>query len=241
MRRTVGRLSSRQVANAKPKRGREAVLLADGGNLYLQCTLGADGNVRRSWLFRYEATAAAGRWVWARSTRSGWARPGTRPAACASRSLTTSTHGGQAPAACGATAGGRQGNELRPLRRGLPRHPRDRLEERQAPPAMADDAHEVLQLHFRPAGEGSTPTSCCACSPRCGPPAPRRPRACAAESSGCWPGPRAAACATAKIPRAGADISTRCWPRPRRSAGQASLRPALSGDPGLHGRAARPR
>jgi integrase len=30
------------------------VLLADGGNLYLQCTFGADGNVRRSWLFRYE-------------------------------------------------------------------------------------------------------------------------------------------------------------------------------------------
>jgi integrase len=53
MRRTVGRLSSRQVANAKPK-GRPAVLLADGGNLYLQCTLGADGSVRRSWLFRYE-------------------------------------------------------------------------------------------------------------------------------------------------------------------------------------------
>jgi integrase len=30
------------------------MLLADGGNLYLQCTLGTDGNVRRSWLFRYE-------------------------------------------------------------------------------------------------------------------------------------------------------------------------------------------
>jgi integrase len=30
------------------------MLLADGGNLYLQCTLGADGSVRRSWLFRYE-------------------------------------------------------------------------------------------------------------------------------------------------------------------------------------------
>ena len=54
MRRRIGRLSSRQVANAKPQRGREAALLADGGNLYLQCTLGADGSVRRSWLFRYE-------------------------------------------------------------------------------------------------------------------------------------------------------------------------------------------
>jgi integrase len=54
VRRTVGRLSSKQVANARPKRGRDAMLLADGGNLYLQCTLGADGSVRRSWLFRYE-------------------------------------------------------------------------------------------------------------------------------------------------------------------------------------------
>jgi integrase len=30
------------------------MLLADGGNLYLQCTLGTDGHVRRSWVFRYE-------------------------------------------------------------------------------------------------------------------------------------------------------------------------------------------
>jgi integrase len=48
VRRTVGRLTSRQVANAKPG------YLADGGNLYLECTLGADGSVRRSWVFRYE-------------------------------------------------------------------------------------------------------------------------------------------------------------------------------------------
>ena len=54
MRRRIGRLSPKQVANAKPQGGREAALLADGGNLYLQCTLGADGSVRRSWLFRYE-------------------------------------------------------------------------------------------------------------------------------------------------------------------------------------------
>jgi integrase len=54
LRRRIGRLSPKQVANAKPKGGREAALLADGGNLYLQCTLGADGSVRRSWLFRYE-------------------------------------------------------------------------------------------------------------------------------------------------------------------------------------------
>jgi integrase len=42
------------VQHAKPKRGRDWALLADGGNLYLQCTLSADGSVRRSWVFRYE-------------------------------------------------------------------------------------------------------------------------------------------------------------------------------------------
>jgi integrase len=54
MPRTIGRLTQKQVANAKPPKGRPAVLLADGANLYLQCTLGADDSVRRSWLFRYE-------------------------------------------------------------------------------------------------------------------------------------------------------------------------------------------
>jgi hypothetical protein len=47
--RTVSRLSQLQVRNAKREK-----LLADGGGLYLQVTLGAKGNVRRSWLFRYE-------------------------------------------------------------------------------------------------------------------------------------------------------------------------------------------
>src|SRR5262249_30098338 len=32
----------------------DSVLLADGGNLYLQCTRGKEGHIRRSWLFRYE-------------------------------------------------------------------------------------------------------------------------------------------------------------------------------------------
>jgi len=45
---------ARQVNNAKPKRGRDASLLADGGNLYLQLTRGDGDHVRRSWLFRYE-------------------------------------------------------------------------------------------------------------------------------------------------------------------------------------------
>jgi integrase len=52
MGRTIERLSARTVVTAKPK-GRKALLLADGGNLYLQCTAGADGTVRRSWIFRY--------------------------------------------------------------------------------------------------------------------------------------------------------------------------------------------
>jgi integrase len=50
----VGRLAARQVNNAKPKRGLDASLLADGGNLYLQLTRGDGDHVRRSWLFRYE-------------------------------------------------------------------------------------------------------------------------------------------------------------------------------------------
>jgi hypothetical protein len=54
VRRTIGRLTSREVASSKPKRGFDAALLADGGNLYLQMTSGDGEHVRRSWLFRYE-------------------------------------------------------------------------------------------------------------------------------------------------------------------------------------------
>ena len=55
MPRVLGKLSQRRVATAKPKRGRKALVLADGGNLYLQATLADDGiTVRRSWVFRYE-------------------------------------------------------------------------------------------------------------------------------------------------------------------------------------------
>ena len=53
-RRTIGKLSPARVRTAKPKPGRNALVLADGGNLYLQCTLGAEGHIRRSWCFRYE-------------------------------------------------------------------------------------------------------------------------------------------------------------------------------------------
>ena len=54
MPRLVGRLSPKQVQHAKPKDGRPAILLADGGNLYLQATRGADDHVRRSWVFKFE-------------------------------------------------------------------------------------------------------------------------------------------------------------------------------------------
>src|SRR5579871_5320250 len=61
MARTLGgRLTDREVRNAQPPKGCDAGLIADGGNLYLQCSYGrADANsnerpVRRSWVFRYE-------------------------------------------------------------------------------------------------------------------------------------------------------------------------------------------
>jgi integrase len=55
-RRTVGQLSTARVRTAQPKPGRSALMIADGGNLYLQVTRarGADSTLRRSWTFRYE-------------------------------------------------------------------------------------------------------------------------------------------------------------------------------------------
>jgi integrase len=59
MNRAIERLSSAQVKNAKPKgklsdgSPRRAVLLCDGGGLYLSASIGDGGNIRRSWLFRY--------------------------------------------------------------------------------------------------------------------------------------------------------------------------------------------
>ena len=61
MARTIARLKPRQVANAKPKRGRTATLLADGGNLYLQVTAGSGGSQRQP--------------VMAVSLRAGWPSP----------------------------------------------------------------------------------------------------------------------------------------------------------------------
>jgi hypothetical protein len=45
--RALNRLSDRRVKTAKPG------MHCDGGGLYLQATLGAGGDVRRSWLFRF--------------------------------------------------------------------------------------------------------------------------------------------------------------------------------------------
>ena len=39
--RTIGRLTQKQVSNAEPPKDTHAVLVADGGFLYLQCTLSA--------------------------------------------------------------------------------------------------------------------------------------------------------------------------------------------------------
>jgi integrase len=59
MARTVKRLNARKVATAKPEKGLNRELIADGGNLFLQVSNGKpdeDGHVevRRSWVFQYE-------------------------------------------------------------------------------------------------------------------------------------------------------------------------------------------
>ncbi len=53
MARTLSRLSDRAVQTAKPDKGKTVKMLADGGGLYLQCKLGTDGNINRSWIFRF--------------------------------------------------------------------------------------------------------------------------------------------------------------------------------------------
>lgn len=68
MARELAKLNDRQVQTAKPKgtkttgdnegRRRDAVMLCDGGGLYLQVTLGLDKNIRRSWIFRYKRKGA---------------------------------------------------------------------------------------------------------------------------------------------------------------------------------------
>jgi hypothetical protein len=48
MSRTTHRLSAVQAKNAK------VGMLCDGGGLYLHCTKGVDGSIRRSWLYRFK-------------------------------------------------------------------------------------------------------------------------------------------------------------------------------------------
>jgi integrase len=52
--RIVGRLTSRRVNAAKPRAGRQALVIGDGGGLWLQVTRGEGDHLRRSWTFRYE-------------------------------------------------------------------------------------------------------------------------------------------------------------------------------------------
>jgi integrase len=47
-------LTARQALNATPGKGRRAAMLSDGNNLFLQVSLGSAGQVRRSWVFKYE-------------------------------------------------------------------------------------------------------------------------------------------------------------------------------------------
>src|SRR5271167_4803716 len=54
--RMIGRLTFNKVKNAKPRPGGKAVLLCDGGGLWLQVSGGKeDGQINRSWIFRYAA------------------------------------------------------------------------------------------------------------------------------------------------------------------------------------------
>jgi len=53
--RTVNRLTSNKVKNAKPRPEGRTVLLCDGGGLWLQVGLGKDKQVTKSWIFRYAA------------------------------------------------------------------------------------------------------------------------------------------------------------------------------------------
>jgi integrase len=53
--RTIGRLTANKVKNAKPRPGGKVDLLCDGGGLWLQVSAGKDGQINRSWIFRYAA------------------------------------------------------------------------------------------------------------------------------------------------------------------------------------------
>jgi integrase len=54
MSRHIHRLTARKIASAQPPADRQSVMLGDGGNLLLRVSRGKDGEIRRSWIFRYE-------------------------------------------------------------------------------------------------------------------------------------------------------------------------------------------
>src|SRR5262245_56522113 len=47
-------LTVRRTLHATPDRGRRATMIADGANLFLQVSRGRSGQIRRSWVFKYE-------------------------------------------------------------------------------------------------------------------------------------------------------------------------------------------
>ncbi len=49
------RRTANKVKNARPRPGRKVDLLCDGGGLWLQGSAGKEGQVNRSWIFRYAA------------------------------------------------------------------------------------------------------------------------------------------------------------------------------------------
>jgi integrase len=49
----MGKLSDRRCQSAKPKGGRRSMLISDGHNLYLSVSKAVDGQISRSWIFRY--------------------------------------------------------------------------------------------------------------------------------------------------------------------------------------------
>jgi integrase len=51
--RVIGRLTSNRVKNARPGPDGKTILLCDGGGLWLQVSAGKDGQINKSWLFRY--------------------------------------------------------------------------------------------------------------------------------------------------------------------------------------------
>jgi integrase len=53
--RTIGRLTATKVRSAKPRSDGKAALLCDGGGLWLQVTAGKDGQINKSWIFRFAA------------------------------------------------------------------------------------------------------------------------------------------------------------------------------------------